>query len=109
MRFELKHPTTFSRQQIQISRSSGRVAIQLWTLPTDEGFREPYATLSCNIDEVPLEEGEFIVKNYSENTGLDQLSRYPESGFVDTGKIVRIGMNVFPVWRLPTEQEQEAL
>lgn len=103
MRFIPKHPETFSRHQIQMSiyRSSGRVAIQLWT---DGDYPEPYATLSANVDEIPLEEGEFIVKNWSENTGLDQLSRYPESGFVDTGKRVDVSEFVknVPVWRLPS-------
>lgn len=83
-----------------IYRSSGRVAIQLYTKGE---YPEPYATLSVNVDEIPLEEGEFIVKNWSENSDLDQLSRYPDSGFIDTGKRVDVSQfckNV-PVWRIP--------
>lgn len=59
---------------------------------------EAIATLTVNIPEVPLEEGEFIVKTWSENERIaaDCLA----SGlFVDTGKRVRTGWVMAQIWR----------
>lgn len=60
---------------------------------------EPYATLSLNIPEEPRLKGEFIVKNYSENKGLDDLSLY-NGMFEDTGKTCFAGFCTVPIWRL---------
>ena len=60
---------------------------------------EPYATLSLNIPEAKRELGEFFVRNFDENEGLDQLSRYG-GAFEDTGKTQHIGWCTVPVWRL---------
>lgn len=79
---------------------NNRLAVQLVTQN-----REPYATLSVNVDEIPLEPNEFIVKGYSENTGLDDIARY--GVFEDTGRRVNLSQFVKnqQIWRLKPEYE----
>jgi hypothetical protein len=60
---------------------------------------EPYTTLSLNIPEAKRKKGEFFVRNYDENEGLDDLRRYG-GAFEDTGKKLNIGWCTVPVWRL---------
>ena len=64
---------------------------------------EPYGILSVNIPEVPLNKDEFIVKNYSENTGLDNIDLYGGL-FKDTGSVVRVGFNICPIWEITKEE-----
>lgn len=64
---------------------------------------KPYATLSLNIPEAIREPNEFFVRNYDENKGLDQLTRYG-GAFEDTGKTLNIGWCTVPVWRLKTPE-----
>jgi len=59
---------------------------------------QQYAVLSVNIPEADLEDGEFIVKNYSENQDIAR-SVFKTGWFVDTGKKVRTGFVEVPVWR----------
>ena len=68
---------------------------------------ESYAVLSLNIPEHPRGKHEFIVKNYSENEGLDQLSRYGGL-FEDTGKTVFIGWGHCPIWRMVKTPDQHS-
>lgn len=88
----MQHPkdlTVFKDRYI----TTNRLAVRL----LQDG--EPYASLSTNVEEADLEPNEFVVKNYSENTGLDDLSLYNDM-FEDTGKVVLVGFAVCPVWRL---------
>lgn len=65
------------------------------------GSYEPYATLSVNVEGSELAPDEFVVKNYSENAGLGDLSLYNGS-FEDTGR--RIDLSQFvkdqQIWRV---------
>ena len=72
--------------------SNGNMALQLMTLA------EPYAKLSTNVEGVVLEKGEFLAKNFSENTGL--LEQFLEMGlFEDTGRKVSSGFVTIPVYK----------
>lgn len=68
---------------------NGRIAIQL----IDARDHDPIATATVNIPRVPLGPDEVIIKNYSENTGIekplieagiigDKPLRYVQTGFV---------------------------
>jgi hypothetical protein len=71
----------------------GRKAIKLM-----DG-EEPYAMLTINIPEEPLEKGEFLVKGWSENEDVIEAAR--ASGlFVDTGRRVPAGRCQAEVWIL---------
>lgn len=65
---------------------------------------EFYATLSCNVPEAKLAKGEFIVKNYSENEGLDDLTLY-KGMFEDTGRTFFVGYTTCPIWRLTSNAD----
>lgn len=68
----------------------GRVCIRLYN---HEG---PFGTLTVNIPPIELEEGEFCVKTWSENTlFIDDCRPY----FIDTGKRYRTGFTIAEVWR----------
>jgi len=72
---------------------NGRMAVEIYD---SEG---PFMTLSVNVPEAHnVEEGEFIVKTYSENEPfIDEIS---ESGlFIDTGKVVLSGFATMPIWK----------
>jgi hypothetical protein len=70
-------------------RQNDRTALIL----EDEHDGEPIATATLNINEVPLEEDEVIIKDYSENAGIyealhnakiiDRYSRIINTGFVE--------------------------
>lgn len=62
-----------------------------------------YATLSTNIVDVPMADGEFAVKNYSENQEL-AAAAWQSGLFVDTGRRVSSGyVTNIPVWRLKSD------
>lgn len=70
-----------------------RLAISLFD---DEG--EPCTTLTCNLPDENLEEGEFFIKTWFPNEEITVAAL--ESGlFVDTGKRVETGFVQAPVWR----------
>lgn len=94
----MKHPNNLITQ-LHLYYNN-RLAVRLVTQD-----REPYATLSVNVNEIPLEPNEFIVKGYSENTGLDDITRY--GVFEDTGRRVDLGRFVKnqKIWRLKPEYE----
>lgn len=73
-----------------------KLSVQLY----DRETNEPYARLSVNTEH-QMHPNEFVVKAYSENKGLDNLSLY-DGWFEDTGRRVDIGPFVknAPVWRL---------
>jgi hypothetical protein len=89
--------TTFGEARIETTKYQlGGLAVFL----IDNHNGEPIATLStCIPDHVhKLEEGEFFVKNWSENETLAQEAF--ESGlFIDTGKSAATGYVVAPVWK----------
>lgn len=72
--------------------NNGRLAVQLF----DE--TDPCTTLSCNLPDEDLCQGEFFVKNWSENEEIAACAI--RSGlFIDTGK--RSNCSLFaPVWRV---------
>ena len=59
----------------------------------------PYAVLTVNVPDAKLDEGEFCIKNWSENYEIVQ--KVSELNlFEDTGKVVPTGYVEAPVWRL---------
>lgn len=77
-------------------QNNGRIAIQ--TVCDNGDFPgEPYATITVNMPEIPLDEGEFIVKTWTENKPITDFLRNSEF-FVDTGK--RMGFQEAEVWKL---------
>ena len=64
---------------------NGRPAIQLYA--EDDG---PVATATVNLPHHPLEEGEVLIKDFSENEGM--LDCLTNAGIVEpTGETVRVG------------------
>lgn len=90
--FTLSHYGNVVRLSLRTGqyRYGGGLALQL--LCED---REPYATVSVNVEGVPLAVDEFIFKTYSENEGL--LEGMLDAGVVElTGRTAEIG----PICRL---------
>jgi len=74
--------------------SNGRLAIQSFTQ-----FGEPYAILTINIPEQELQDGEIIVKTWSENENISRAVL--ETGlFIDTGKRISAGFCEAEIWKL---------
>lgn len=72
--------------------NNGRLAVQLF----DE--KDPCTTLSCNIPEEDLADGEFFVKCWSENEEIAVCAL--RSGlFIDTGKCSSDNLQA-PIWRV---------
>jgi len=72
---------------------NGRLAIQCIC-----GDGPPMGVLTVNIERAELKDGEFAVKNWSENKGLAAAAM--ESGvFEDTGRSIPTGFVEAPVWR----------
>jgi len=75
-----------------------RVAIQLF-IDSDDS---PFATLTTNLPDKHLEEGEFFIKDWSENEEVAILCM--ASGlFKNTGKGVHSGFVSVPIWRFSEE------
>lgn len=74
-------------------QKGGRMALQLHVV----GTGEPYAILTCNMSEVPLEDDEVIIKNWSENTQVAQ-DAFNTGLFENTGKVA--GEIRAPIWRI---------
>ena len=74
-------------------QKSGRTALQLHIV----GTGKPYATLTCNMSEVSLEDDEVIIKNWSENTQVAQ-DAFNTGLFENTGKLA--GNIRAPIWRI---------
>jgi hypothetical protein len=67
------------------------------TVVADDGV--PFLTLTTNIEQAPLRDGEFCVKVWSENEPY--IADILASGlFVDTGRRVVAGFTEAHVWRL---------
>lgn len=89
-----KYNTTFSVNQYGVS---GRVAIELFMM--GEYGREPFGILTCNLPYVPLEDGEVIIKNWSENEDIAKAA-LASGYFKDTGKRVATGFVEAQIWRV---------
>lgn len=59
---------------------------------------EPFCVLTVNIPEAELEEGEFIVKSYSENEPIAKVLRN-STHFMDTGRRIKTGFVSAEIWR----------
>lgn len=75
--------------------ANGRIALQLFEV----GDFEPYMVATVNLPELPLEEGEVFIKDYSENEGIfEALLR---AGIIEfAGKMADNGYVKVPVCRV---------
>lgn len=72
-----------------------RTAIELVDAATGDHF----ATATVNVPEVPLSEGEVLVKDYNENAGI--LAALQRAGILEpTGRVVPVGFAAVAVCRL---------
>ena len=62
-----------------------------------------FATLTVNLPAEPLEEGEFFVKNWSENEEIAPWILENTEFFEDTGVAVVTGFVRAPIWRFKLE------
>ena len=74
---------------------NGRIALQL--IDAKEG--DLFCTLTCNLPEVHLEDGEILIKNWSENGDVAKAA-FATGLFGDTGLSVRTGFVEAPIWRI---------
>lgn len=73
-----------------------RIALML---VSNDGIGEPVATCTCNIPDAPLEPAEVIIKDWSENEGMEDW--LIASGIAyPTGKVVHSGFVQAPIVRL---------
>lgn len=69
-----------------------RLAIQLFK------DLEPYATITVNLPNDYLDEGEFFVKTWAENEDITAILKQSDI-FIDTGRRVSTGFVQAEVWR----------
>lgn len=84
----------YSLRIMQRQYPNGRIALQ--GLGEND---EPFGVITTNLPDEPLEEGEFIVKTWSENQWVPQLLN-GDLPFEDTGKRVPTGFVEAQIWRL---------
>lgn len=82
---------------MQSSYKGGRVAIFL----TAQGSL--FATLTINLPDQPLKNGEFFVKTWTENDELTPFILEKAGLFEDTGIAVDTGFVQAPIWRFKKE------
>ena len=80
-----------------------RLAIQVV-----DAEEQPYAVLTVNIPEIPLQEGEFIVKTWSENAEISDCIRNLGI-FEETAKRVKTGHVVAEIWRLKKDPDASVI
>lgn len=81
--------------QIRLTRyTDNNLCVQVMDCET----KELIGTLSINVPDCRLYEGEFCVKNYSENQELAQAAK-ASSLFLDTGRTFSTGFVTVPIWR----------
>lgn len=71
---------------------------------------EVFGVLTVNVPEVPLREGEIIVKTYSENEQwVPQVLKALPEFFTDTHKRIQQGFATMAIWHYhpPSSQEEE--
>lgn len=74
---------------------NGRLAIQL--IHTESG--EPWATLTVNVPNAELDDGEFFVKTWSENWNTANALMEQTDLFIDTFRSVPTGFVEAVVWK----------
>ena len=75
---------------------NGRLAIVAFDLV--DGCR--FGTLTVNVPEVELDEGEIIVKTYSDNEGwVPQVLKNLSEHFIPIGKEVNLGYVTVPIYK----------
>jgi hypothetical protein len=77
------------------SYHNGRPALQL----IDAADGGPFGVLTCNLPDIPLEDGEVIIKNWSENEDIAKAA-LASGYFKDTGKRVATGFVEAQIWRV---------
>ena len=77
--------------------TNGRVAVAL----RESGI--PFALISINLPKEEFEEGEFPVKNWTENEEITPFVLAHTDLFEDTGKTVPTGRVQAPIWRFKKE------
>lgn len=84
--------------QLQVAGTydNGRIAIQA----IDTSDRSPFGMVSVNIPNAPVNEGEFCLKDYSENEGWARAAVDACGLFEDTGRSGASGHVVVPIYRL---------
>jgi len=95
----MNHQITFAGFQCRLKfhryADSMRLAIQL----IDVVDYSPVAMATVNMPEVPLQDGQVIIKDYSENQGM--LSALQLAGIVEpTGRFAQSSFIVAPICRL---------
>lgn len=81
--------------EVEITRAKNNTRIQLYSY--EDGFREPFATASCNVD--GLKKDEVAIKDYSENEGM--LRALMSAGIVyPPHKTIISGFAILPIVRL---------
>jgi len=79
-------------------RTNDRVAISL-----TQG-EMPFGVLTVNLPDEEFEEGEFAVKDWTENEEITPFILAHTDLFEDTGKTVPTGRVEAPIWRLKKEE-----
>ena len=93
---------TYKGEELEIFQSTylgGREAIYIMS----EG--NLFRTLTVNLPDQPLKDGEFFVKNWSENREFAPWILENTELFEETGESVRTGFAEAPIWRFKKEAE----
>ena len=99
---ELLGEVLFHGSSLKIYQSqymNGRPAIVLY------GGGLPFATLTVNLHESPLKDGEFFVKDWTENEVIAPWILEHTDLFEDTGHAVNTGFVQAPIWRFKREAQ----
>lgn len=87
---------TWQVKLIKSKYGNGRLALRLEEVGDS---REIITVITCNIPSTPLGEDEIIVKNYSENSGMDNWLVRNDIA-VPTGRSVSSGFVIMPIMKL---------
>jgi len=68
-------------------------------LLTNDQEIDLFCTLTCNLPDIPLEDDEVIIKNWSENEDIAKAA-LASGYFQDTGKRISTGFVQAPIWRV---------
>jgi hypothetical protein len=77
---------------------NGRIAIETKVADGEEAG-EPYGILTCNLPDEKIEDGQIIVKTWSENEGL-AAAALGSGLFRDTGKRIPTGFVQAQIWEV---------
>lgn len=95
----LKPSLEFNGEPLTVSfrryPNNNRIAMELISM----NDHMPYMVATVNVPSAHLEEGELLIKNYSENEGI--LEKLEEAGYVKrTGREIQTGFVTVPVCKL---------